>query len=230
MGLKIPRLFVLCFFWRLRVVFKRFPTNVGVRKHFESRAAVSIARFLHGPDFEGKLGQGWDCRVVGWEAEETQREFVMHLPIAFLVLWKWGQEGKGPVAGQVAAGESRGPVLRRGCQSAVRWGGDAQPCMQFPTGLAIRHRRCELPGMTYFPAPGQPWPGVGPAERLARPSPGTSPTALPGSQSGCSVTPWHPSPGCLSGLLGSELAPARQTLAFQAPVGGEVLETKILSW
>lgn len=45
-----------------------------------------------------------------------------------------------------------------------------------------------------------------------------------------SVTPWRPSPGRLSGLLGSELAPARQTLAFQAPVGGEVLETKIPSW
>lgn len=179
MGLKIPRLFVLCFFWRLRVVFKRFPTNVGVRKHFESRAAVSIARFLHGLDSEGKPGQSWDV-------EETQRGFVRHLPVAFLALWQWGHEGTGPVAGRVAAGESRGPVLRRGCQSAVRWGGDAQPCVQFPTGLAIRHRRCELPGMTYFPAPGQLWPGVGPAERLARPlpSPGTSPTALPGSHSG----------------------------------------------
>lgn len=31
MGLKIPCLFVLCFFWHLWVVFKRFPTNVGVR-------------------------------------------------------------------------------------------------------------------------------------------------------------------------------------------------------
>lgn len=30
-GLKIPRLFALCFFWRLWIVFKRFPTNVGVR-------------------------------------------------------------------------------------------------------------------------------------------------------------------------------------------------------
>lgn len=126
------------------------------------------------------------ARLVGWEVEEIQRGIVRHLPIAFLLLWQWGQEGTGPVAGWVAAGESRGPVLRHGCQSAVRWGGDAQPCVQFPTGLAIRHRRCELPGMTYFPAPGQLWPGVGPAERLARPlpSPGTSPTALPGSQSG----------------------------------------------
>lgn len=126
------------------------------------------------------------ARLVGWDVEETQRGFVRHLPVAFLALWQWGQEGTGPVAGRVAAGESRGPVLRRGCQSAVRWGGDAQPCVQFPTGLAIRHRRCELPGMTYFPAPGQLWPGVGPAERLARPlpSPGTSPTALPGSHSG----------------------------------------------
>lgn len=170
--------------------------------------------------------------LVGWEAEETQREFET-FPNAFLALWKWGQEGKGPVVGRVAAGESQGPVLRRGCQSAVRWGGDAQPCVQFPTGLAIRHRRCELLGMTYFPAPGQPWPGVGPAERLARPLPGdvTHCSARePVRGSWRSVTPWLLSPGCLGDLSGSELAPAGQTSAFQAPVGGEVLETKILSW
>lgn len=99
---------------------------------------------------ENLVGVG-TAGLAGWEVEETQRWFVRHLPIAFLALWQWGQEGTGPVAGRVAAGESRGPVLRRGCQSAVRWGGDAQPCVQFPTGLAIRHRRCELPGMTYFP-------------------------------------------------------------------------------
>lgn len=64
------------------------------------------------------------------------------------------------------------------------WGGDAQPCVQFPTGLTIRHRRCELPGLTYFPTLGQLWPGVGPVERLIVPSPGTSPTDLVGSQSG----------------------------------------------
>lgn len=74
MGLKIPRLFVFCFFWRLRVVFKRFPTNVGVRKHFESRTAVSIARFLRGLDLEGKPGQGWDPEgLVGWEVEEDPK-------------------------------------------------------------------------------------------------------------------------------------------------------------
>lgn len=61
------------------------------------------------------------------------------------------------------------------------WGGDAQPCVQFPTGLAIRHRRCELPGLTYFPPPGPPWPGMGLVELLGE---GTSPTGLLGSCSG----------------------------------------------
>lgn len=142
-------------------------------------------------------------RWVG-KLRKTPRGFVRHLPTAFLALWQWGQEGTGPVAGRVAAGQSRGPVPRRGCQSAVRWGGDAQPCVQFPTGPAIRHRRCELPGMTYFPAPGQPWPAVGPAERLARPLPGdvTHCSARePARGSWRGVTPWRPSPACLGGLL-----------------------------
>lgn len=69
---------------------------------------------------------------------------------------------------------------------------------------AIPHRPCDqtpalrAAGMTYFPAPGQPWPGVGPAERLARPLPGdvTHCSARePVRGSWRSVTPWHPSPG-----------------------------------
>lgn len=159
-----------------------------------------LAFFVAWPRKESVIRVG-TAGSVGWEAEETQRGIVRHLPIALLALWKWGQEG----TGRVAAGQSRGPVLRRGCQPAVRWGGEAQPCVQFPTGPAIRHRRCELPGMTYFPVSGQPWPAVGPAELLARP--------LPGGVTHCSareplracwhsVTRWHPSPGCLSGLFG----------------------------
>lgn len=156
---------------------------------------------------------------------------VMHLPIAFLALWQWGQEGTGPVAGRVAAGESRGPVLRRGCHSAVCWGGDAQPCVQFPTGLAIRHRRCELPGMTYFSCARAALARRG--SRLPRPLPGgvTHCSARePVGGSWHSVTPWRPSPGVwVASWAASLLHPAGQTSASQAPVGGEVLETKIPS-
>lgn len=35
------------------------------------------------------------ARLVGWDVEETQRGFVRHLPVAFLALWQWGQEGTG---------------------------------------------------------------------------------------------------------------------------------------
>lgn len=85
--------------------------------------------------------------------------------------WQLGRAG-----GRLAAAAASRPCV---------WGGDAQPCVQFPTGLAIRHRRCELLGLTYFPSAGRPWPGVGPAGWLARPLPGgRHPLVCWGSRSG----------------------------------------------
>lgn len=92
------------------------------------------------------------------------------------------------MVGLVAAGQSQGLVL---CCGA--WGGDAQPCVPFPTGIAVRHRRCQLQGMTYFSL----HPGMDPS-----PSPGTSPIGSLAGRGLCvSVTARCPSLGHQSGLV-----------------------------
>lgn len=121
-GLKIPRLFALCFFWRLWIVFNHFPTNVGVRN-------TSLNCELRSPPLTclqrpGLGRKTWSAPgAQGWQVGETRGGVRKTSPRCVpAVSGNGDRRARGPVAGRVAAGESRGPVSRRGCQPAVRVG------------------------------------------------------------------------------------------------------------
>lgn len=153
MGLKIPRLFAL-FLLPSAGCFQAFPHKCGGEKHFfELRAAVSIALV---PSTAGtwreNLVRAGIAGLAGWEVGETQGVTVKHLPVVFLLSLEAGTGGRGGRwQGGWQLGRAGGRLAAVAASRPHAWGGDAQPCVQFPTGLAIRHRRCELPGLTYFP-------------------------------------------------------------------------------
>lgn len=108
-GLKIPCLFALCFFWCLQIVFKRFPTKVGVRNtSLSGEPPTPSLTCCRWPRFGRKtrlvLGaQGWWVGKLGRPREGSVKRLPVACPLSL-------QVGTGGHGGRWSVGGSWGKL------------------------------------------------------------------------------------------------------------------------